>query len=166
MTVLQYGESNCEQPTIITDKSYELLLHDEQQSIIAINYIKYIFIGISVVSFSALIGKYAYELYYKTKQLEQMLRLKDERDARNAALQQRKKQRKQQNNAVVESDCDIDDSEINLCVICTVNKANCVFVECFHQCCCVDCSEQLMKRGYRCPICRSAISRYRIPIIV
>ena len=167
----ELSDTNNTKPTILTDQSYESFIHNETQHTHELNVVKYTLIGCSIISFTILFSKLAYELYEKTQTLQRMLQLKQQRDQRQHVLKQLKRNNNNNNNnnnelLSVDDTSDNEQTDINLCVVCANNVANCVFIDCFHQCCCSECSEQLMKRSMKCPICRCKISKYRIPIIV
>lgn len=171
--------NNNDQPTIITDKSYSELVKTESYYLRSLKNITYIMFMISIFSCAIDIGLLIRNYQRKNNELSRIIQLKLERDARIATLRQNKNKHKHKHNnsnnnnvnnnntsntSVSDSDSDIDD---NLCIICTVNPANCVLLDCFHQCTCQHCSDQLLRRGFnRCPICRAPIIKYRIPIIV
>jgi hypothetical protein len=52
-----------------------------------------------------------------------------------------------------------DDVDALLCKICLTEPTNCVFLECGHLVCCLECGTQIFKTKKECPICRQTITR-------
>lgn len=151
ITILPPGESiGPPQLTILTDKSYHKLLSDESKYTDELDRVKYFWYILNIASITTY-GIYKY-IQYRHKQytLQRITQLQQEREQRRLA------QNNTNNNNMI----------INECVVCTVNPGNCVFLDCFHQCCCIECSEQLIARRYSCPVCRAKIIKYRVPIVV
>lgn len=141
------------QPTIISRQSYSDIVAAEQAHARAWKRAATFCSAVLAVSTTVWLSTLSYKLYHKRRTLLRMQQLQAERLARV--------QQMPSNGAKTTSD-DIQ----GICVICYDRKSDCVFVDCFHQCCCLQCAEQLMKYNDKCPMCQRQIQQYRVPLIV